>query len=160
MYKLAVTSRTNATTLSIDDVKLHLKVEYNEDDVLINKLIFSAFDYFENATGIVLYPKKYRLRNTLADAYYEIPLTPLGTVTALTIDTEDLTADIETMVIDGQVQNQYEADITLEFSAGSDTFDNQYFNIISELVAYWYEFRNSEKLPDYLQQKINGYIKA
>lgn len=50
--------------LSVGEVKNYLRVDYDEDDILIQDLIESAEDYLYNATG-----KKFTEKNKLAKRY-------------------------------------------------------------------------------------------
>lgn len=50
--------------LSVGEVKNYLRVDYDEDDILIQDLIESAEDYLCNATG-----KKFTEKNKLAKRY-------------------------------------------------------------------------------------------
>jgi hypothetical protein len=152
---LSVTKRTNQTTLSLAQIKLFIKVDYNDDDELINRLVFAAFDYFEAMTGIVLYEKEYQLYGSDVERNYTIPRMPINEVTELHIngyekDVESFTKGITRKAI---VCNEGDT-IEVAFKAGSRTFDDKYFNIISEMVAFWYENRQSEALPQGLQMKL------
>lgn len=50
--------------LSVGEVKNYLRVDYDEDDILIQNLIEAAEDYLYNATG-----KKFTEKNKLAKRY-------------------------------------------------------------------------------------------
>lgn len=50
--------------LSLEEVKNYLRVDYDEDDILIQNLIEAAEDYLYNATG-----KKFTEKNKLAKRY-------------------------------------------------------------------------------------------
>lgn len=50
--------------LSVEEVKLYLRIDYDEDDLLIEELIESAEDYLYNATG-----KRFTEKNKLAKRY-------------------------------------------------------------------------------------------
>jgi len=152
---LNVTKKTNQTTLGLDAIKLFIKVDYNDDDSLINRLVFAAFDYFEAMTGIVLYSKEYELYADNVDANYQLPRYPISEVTALSINEKEV--DI-TLYVKGNTRKYIVCSdgdtIEVAFKAGSTTFNDKYFNIISEMVAFWYENRQSEVLPAGLQQKL------
>jgi hypothetical protein len=152
---LSVTKRTNQTTLSLAQIKLFIKVDYNDDDELINRLVFAAFDYFEAMTGIVLYEKEYKLYASNVEKNYTIPRMPINEVTELLINGFEREVETFTKGITRKFIVCNDGD-TLEvaFKAGSTTFDDKYFNIISEMVAFWYENRQSEEFPKGIHSKL------
>jgi hypothetical protein len=160
MEKVSLATRSKNLSLSLTAVKTFLKVDCTDDDLLIKRLVIAALDYFESMTGIVLSEKEYYYYNDRTDTNQVIPRTPITEVTDLMINTKSVEVEEFTKNIGGTLILKVAKDYEVEcyFKAGSDNFNDEYYSIIMELIAYWYEFRQSETLPDYLISKINKYI--
>lgn len=161
MYSIELQTQTQGTTLDLQEIKTFLKVDYNDDDALINRLMFAAFDYFETMTGVVLYEKSYYIYNDNSDANYILPLYPITAISELKINDKMVASGDYDDYIKGSKKKFIvcaEGDkVEVKFTCGAAKFDNRYYNVITELIAYWYEHRENEKVSENLNAKILQY---
>jgi uncharacterized phiE125 gp8 family phage protein len=96
--RLQQTEAPSGLMLDLGDVKNHLRVDFDDDDVLIYDLINTATSYIDGpyGLGISLLTQKWTLSLDRFDAYYiKLPLNPVQSVDSITFI--DIAGDEQTL---------------------------------------------------------------
>ncbi|MDQ0319602.1 putative phiE125 gp8 family phage protein [Pararhizobium capsulatum DSM 1112] len=165
-------------TLTLAEVKAHLRLDGNTEDTLLSELISSARQHLERETGLVLMATTFRL---YLDDWPDGPVIqiarhPLQTIDAITLYDEagdPFEADTTGMVLDGrahparlvlprrvrpgQALNGIEIDFTAGFGAsGADVPDTLKRAMLLH-IALLYEFRGAVSPKDQPAAVPAGY---
>lgn len=152
--------------VSLDDAKLYLRVDHDEDDDLIQSLIDSATTYVEEYTHRALVTQTWEitLDEFPTEDYIRFPRPPLVDVTDFVYtDSDDTDHDFTDYILDlhnnllnlayeaswPTVTLQPKAGIVIQFECGYSDYDSPegsevptpILTAIKQLVAHWYEHR-------------------
>jgi len=167
---LTISSRSTALPVSIAEVKDYLKIEYDEEDLIIKTLIVAARDLAENITKRTITPTSYvgyidKFPNSTV-SWISLPKPPLSTAssnvvityvedtTAGTLTTWDATAYTVDFVSEParvypSYDNSYPTNVRLQRNAVSIAYKAGY-STVPEPIKTWmylrvsvlYEYRN------------------
>ena len=150
--------------LGLDDIKVHLRIDHSDEDLLLTDTLKAARQYVELASGQKLITQVWRQYETCfpADRELELKVAPVQGVVAITaFDAEGnphvLGAE-ETMLVrgtdpavlrfsddfdSGLATNGLEIDLTVGMGDFGLDVDDALKRAILLLVAHWYEFRGA-----------------
>lgn len=94
-FALEKTVAATTDTLSVDDVKQHLRIDTALDDLYIARLITAVRLYTEEYLGASLVPQTYRLSLPYFSSVVYIPVCPLTSITS--IQYVDTAGDTQTL---------------------------------------------------------------
>jgi uncharacterized phiE125 gp8 family phage protein len=167
--RLKLKTAPTVEPISLDEAKLHLKVDGADDNALITALITTARQLAERETGRAFITQTWQMYLDAAPAEIEIPKPPLQSVTAITvIDDEGAETVVSDTLYDvdasqnspGRVKlkswcswptHREFASFIIEFKAGygdaaTDVPETLKQGIL-QLVAHLYENRGAEEIP-------------
>ena len=135
--------------ISINKAKDYLGVDDTSRDTEINRMINSAFKYFEKRTNIICSPidKTYILNNGCVKVY-DHPINTLDTALATTVTRE--LKGLYSIYTDDDSDNT-----TLTLNVGSEDIDSDIEEIIFMLIEHYFQEGERSKLPEYLIEMIN-----
>lgn len=95
--------------LTLVEIRAHLRLDSEEEDVLLLALATVAREHLERETGLVLAERNFRLclDDWPADGIVTIPRGPVGVVTAVTVydgEGEPQAVDLDGHLLDGQAR--------------------------------------------------------
>ncbi len=162
---LILTSGPSVEPLSLDDAKLHCRVDGDAEDVLIASLILAARLHVEHCLDLALISQSWSLYlDRWPDArHVEIPLAPLISVDAVRLYSPTntfVTLDPDLFVVDlasrrariarndgqswplpGRAVNGIEIAFTAGYGTTADEVPMPIRHALRMLVAHWYEAR-------------------
>jgi len=146
--------------LSLSDAKAYLRVETDDDDVVIASLIAAARSHIEAMSGCAMLTQTWRLVHDgwPADGRMKLKLAPLRAVTAARVYDEAGVAhavDPENFVLDaargivamravslpGRATAGIEIDVTVGFGAAGSDVPPALMQALRMLLAHWYDNR-------------------
>jgi uncharacterized phiE125 gp8 family phage protein len=152
--------------VTLNDMKLHLRVTHDSEDALISNLIKGAREEVEQATGLALITQQWRLYldcwpQSLTVLLQRAPVLSLDAVTIFDESGTPTTAQVATFVLDrtsrpariavpddvarpGKVLNGIEIDFTAGFGATGVEVPDGLKRAVMLLAAHWYEYRGAE----------------
>jgi len=157
--------------LSLEEAKLHLRVENDDDDTLIGLLITAAREAVEKFLGRMIPERRFEI---VLDRYpempYRFPILPVKAVESVTCFLEDgtearladgtfrLSADGSLLVDswpDGTPRN-YDA-LTVTVTAGTDPVPAGWKQAMLLLIGHWYEHRESVNIGNITSVLPQGF---
>lgn len=151
--------------VSRTDAKNWMRIDYTDDDTLIDSLISAARQHLEKLTGRSLSNKKYsvniELRGTQNEWVIELPYSPVICVDSVNLkeginDNELLTVNDDYEVIGGKLWIYAQGIYTVVYQAGYGSIPYDLRNDILTLVAWMYENRGKKMNAD-PKQSISQY---
>lgn len=165
--RISVVTPPVAEPVTLEEVKLHLRVDYTDDDTLIGSLISAARSIVEARVKMSLSPQTISVtvddwRDLIPDAYWSreilhLPQGPLVSVVSVEYTTDGVTQtwDDENYVVspglpgrlspkDGHSYPDLDTTldaVTITYTVGEDTIPPAARSAILLLVAHWYENR-------------------
>jgi uncharacterized phiE125 gp8 family phage protein len=151
--------------LTLSDVKSHLKLDGNDDDGLLNRLIIAARQHIETRTGCALINQDWLIyfNNWPQSGQLEFPLFPVSVVSSLkTYNAQDIASLIDpshytvnlvarpsSLVLrssrgwakPGRPVNGIEVAVQAGFGATADDVPEPIRQAMLLLIAHWYEIR-------------------
>lgn len=149
---------------TMEDVKLHLRIDTADEDPLINSLLASAIDHFEQSTRRVIQTR------SIVETLDALPSSrviflskgPVISVQSITVRTETGTSTISSsdyITMTGQTETKpliafktsanlptpdsYPGAVTVSYTAGTTTVPDSIGAAIKLLVGHWYENRQA-----------------
>lgn len=86
---LVRTTTASALPVSLDDAKAWLRVDHNDEDELITRLVYGAVAATEDRTGRILAPSSWEWQADRWDRWFAIPAFPIRDVTSVVYLDED-----------------------------------------------------------------------
>lgn len=87
MWNHRVVSRASAEAVSLMEAKLHLDVDYDDDDMIINSYLSQSIRWVENHTGLYLAPALVEARaDSLPSGPLELDFPGIDSVTSVIVD--------------------------------------------------------------------------
>jgi uncharacterized phiE125 gp8 family phage protein len=146
--------------LSLAELKAHLRVDHDYDDVLIQSTAGAALAYIERLTGLVFAPRDEAFLFDCFGPALLLPLRPVdaGSIVLTYVDPEGVSqsfASIRTIVKNGFVRimpaigsrwpvpARAEGAIVVTATVGSTTADDDIRMAAKLLVGHWYENREA-----------------
>lgn len=180
IYDLDILTEPAGLPVDLDDVKLHLKEDLDDNDLLIASLIRAARDYVEMYTRRVLVQTEYRMTFDyfpLCDQFHLVrsPLVSVVQVQYYDTDgTQQVLASSKYIVSSGKSspgrialapnevwpdteQGRIEA-VSVDFTCGYTTIKDTFKAAIKLLVAHWYENREAVVIgakPEQVPMTVN-----
>ena len=127
---------TGTEPVSLADMKEYLRVFHTTEDDLITDLITNARKLLETATNLSLVETTIELKAAIHDSF-PLPYGPVGTITSITIDDDDVSDDVEVGVVTGT------GTLEAEYEAGPYECDM----VVKDLVAFLYMNRGGGEWP-------------
>lgn len=173
--------------LSLGEAKAHLRIDADNEDVLITSLVTTARLQIEAALGLALITQQWRLVMDCwpPDGIVALPLRPVQTVDAIRVvgDNEiavlldplayavDNASHVPRLAarsgfwpIPGARLNGIEIDLTAGFGAAASDIPHDIRQALLLLVAHWYENREADssagtpaKIPDGVSVLLQPY---
>lgn len=164
-YAVNVTIPADSEPISVEEAKLHLRVDDDSDDSLIESLIITARDWIEQICNAALLTQTIvlQLDEWPVDDEFEMPRYPLRTVTSISYVDEDGTShsmDTSNLIIDTRSKPgrlilkadadwpsetlQRKAGITVTYTAGFGSAADVPAIVVHAmklLIGHWYENR-------------------
>lgn len=144
--------------VSLTDAKKWMRIEYTEDDVLIQNLLESARKHIEKLTGLSLVNKQIRavveLNGLIPHVWMvDLPYGPLVCVDEVKYKTGINTYDILTKnddyeVVGGKLWMYLQGNYVITYQAGYGTIPDDLANDILTLTAWMYENRGKKMEAD------------
>lgn len=139
---------TGLEPLNIDEVKNYLKIDFDEDDLLLNDMITGAREQAEQFTGLSLVEKTIVLFETEYDYEIELPYPEHDEVIKVEINGEDYTNNIQVI---GNKEKTVILPLIYDSSSTGDGVEITYTttgicpkpikNALLKNIADWYENR-------------------
>ena len=156
-----------AEPISTADMKTYLKVDYSDDDDIIDELITTARKMVENYIQRKVGSQTLKAYWTAYGKYVRLPFAPVNSVTTVkTIEkdnTETLTVNTDYFLL-GDDQDKYlemstwgKIGLEVVYTAGYSTVPNEILIAIKRTVARYYEFRGDD-VEDYSLDKMTRKI--
>lgn len=123
---------TTDQAVSIDDAKLYARIDGNTDDIIVDMLIDSAREAFEDYTGKLLFQREVVATFDVKEAsILYMPWLPIVEVTSVTKDDEAIEYDVkgDTITVDES------GIIEVTYTAG--LFDGQTDNAVNVGILKW-----------------------
>lgn len=147
--------------VSLTDAKKWMRIDYSEDDVLIQNLVESARKHIEKLTGLSLVNKQIRANIELCGNVpnvwmVDLPYGPLVCVDSVKYKTginsyDTLTKNDDFEVIGGKLWMYTQGYYTITYQAGFGTLPDDLANDILTLTAWMYENRGKKMNADVRQ---------
>jgi uncharacterized phiE125 gp8 family phage protein len=143
--------------LTLEEVKLQLRIDGNEEDALLTGLIQAATEHVQNITNRQLMPATYELSLDRLNASIPLPRPPFAAITTLTaIDEVGQVVEFEA---DTHFTSDYTSDAATVYGvADSLWFDNSYTGV---KVTYEAGYPTAADIPALIKQAmllIIGYL--
>jgi uncharacterized phiE125 gp8 family phage protein len=146
--------------ITLAEAKNYLKVDYNEDDDIINSLILSAQKRLEQYAGIAFNP---RTLQTIAyvDAFIELPYAPISTVLNVEVfnagEWVELTQGGDYYLVGATYTKVYmltypSSEFRFTYQCGYSCLPESIKTANLKLLADLYDFRSSESPNDKLNE--------
>jgi uncharacterized phiE125 gp8 family phage protein len=165
--------KTSATAepLTLEEAKLHLRVENAEDDALIGTLISAAREAAETFLGRVIPERQFEI---VLDGYpetpYRFPFLPVKAVVSIVCVLEDETevgltegtfrlASGDRLVVDTWPEGTprtYDA-VTITVTAGTETVPARWKQAMLLVIGHWYEHRESVNVGNIVNELPQGF---
>jgi uncharacterized phiE125 gp8 family phage protein len=139
--------------ISLQEVKNYLRIEHNEDDMLIQSLITTSRHHIEQLTRRSIAIQTWELTlDSFPDDEIIIPLPPLKTINHITYIKEGISQTLTSYDLDNvseparlkgdwpDTDNVMNA-VKIEFIAGYDTCPEPLKQAMLLLISHWYENR-------------------
>lgn len=162
---LTLTGAPAVEPVTLTDVKAHLRIDSDHEDVLINSLMLTSRLHLESSLAIAMITQSWRL---VVDAWpksgqLDIPLAPLQSVTSVRVKPATGAAQLvpaSSYLVDvtsrppriiwnkgalpkpGVAAAGIEIEFTAGFGAGASSVPAPLRHAILMLVAHWYEHRD------------------
>jgi len=160
-----------AEPLSLEEAKLHLRVENAEDDTLIGTLISAAREAAETFLGRMIPERQFEI---VLDRYpetpYRLPLLPVKSVVSIVCVLEDGSeiplgegtfriAAGDRLIVDDWPQGTprtYDA-LTITVTAGTETVPARWKQAMLLVIGHWYEHRESVNVGNIVNELPQGF---
>jgi uncharacterized phiE125 gp8 family phage protein len=149
-----------ATLVTLADAKNYLRVDFSEDDALIQSLIDSAIKRLEQYAGSAFSPRTLKVV-AYVDFFIEPPYAPINTITKVEYYSSntwiEAVANSDYYVLGDTYKKVYmvsfpEREYRFTYTCGFTTLPQSIYNAILKLVADLYDFRASESPNDKLNE--------
>lgn len=184
---LVLIAGPGAEPLTLDEVKMHLRVDGNTEDALITSLILTSRLHIEAALGLALMTQSWKLVLDAwpADGLVPLPIAPVAAVTETRILAADGTPDTlppGSFILDssrrparlapsegqwpppGRRYAGIEIDLTAGFGTAPDDVPQPIRQALLLLIAHWYEHRDPVEIgapatavPHAVSRLLNPY---
>jgi uncharacterized phiE125 gp8 family phage protein len=157
LYSLIrIDGQTPTPILTLEDVKAHLRVDYTDEDTLINSLIAAAGDAIEVYLWRSLRPTAWRMTALATLSALLLPNSPILSITSVQTRTADgvlslvdsaaywLDADAsmlrwkENAVLDAKAEA-----LVVTYQAGFSTIPTSILQAAKLMIGHWYNHRES-----------------
>lgn len=172
--------RTSLSEALLDTAKVHLRVEFTRDDAYITQAITRAIDFFERATGMMIFPAEYDwvpLAGYALDGqqYYALPFQPAPTFTVSDADGVDISNQFEIRALGSpdvfaervfvSLNGAMDPALVVKVKAGyadEDSLPPGVLNFVLQATSWFYENRDAGPMPGgdgvpYLNQLLTSY---
>lgn len=149
--------------VTASDAKNYLRIDFDEDDVLIGSLITAAREHIENICNINLVKKEITFFHGGYTSLIYLPETPFHSIVQVTSNGVEVTDyNIESNV-DGDAYIEFETnhhEIEVKFLSGYEEIPRALWQAMLFLISHWYENRNiiSENSTSKIDFTINAII--
>jgi uncharacterized phiE125 gp8 family phage protein len=101
---------TGSEPVSLADMKAYLRVFHTEEDAKITAMITEARKMLEYMTGLSLVEQTVTIKTEI-DGRFKLPFGPVDNILSVTVDDDDVSADVELNSIDdkGTLEASYDA---------------------------------------------------
>jgi len=149
-----------ATLVTLADAKNYLRVDFSEDDALIQSLIDSAIKRLEQYAGSAFSPRTLKVV-AYVDFFIEPPYAPINTITKVEYYDNsswvELTLDGDYYILGDVYKKVYmvsypQREYRFTYTCGFTTLPDSIYNAILKLVADLYDYRASESPNDKLNE--------
>jgi uncharacterized phiE125 gp8 family phage protein len=149
-----------ATLVTLADAKNYLRVDFNEDDALIQSLIDSAIKRLEQYAGSAFSPRTLKVV-AYVDFFIEPPYAPINSITKVEYYDNsswvELTLDGDYYILGDVYKKVYmvsypQREYRFTYTCGFTTLPDSIYNAILKLVADLYDYRASESPNDKLNE--------
>ena len=150
----------SATLVTLADAKNYLKVDYSEDDALIQSLIDSAIKRLEQYAGSAFSPRTLKVV-AYVDFFIEPPYAPINSITKVEYYSDnawvEAVLDSDYYILGDTYKKVYmvtapQREYRFTYTCGFTTLPQSIYNAILKLVADLYDYRASESPNDKLNE--------
>jgi len=157
-----ITTITEPTDIivTLEAAKNYLRVDFNEDDTLIQGLIDSAIKRLEQYAGIAFSPRELQVV-AFVDEFIEPPYAPINTISKIEFfsggEWIELTAEFDYYTLGETYKKVFfrtvgPNEFRFTYECGFTTVPSTIYNAILKLVSDLYDFRASESPNDKLNE--------
>ena len=146
--------------VTLEAAKNYLRVDFNEDDVLIQGLIDSAQKRLEQYAGIAFSPRELQVV-AFVDEFIEPPYAPINTISKIEYFSGgiwiELTPEFDYYILGETYKKVFfrtvgPNEFKFTYTCGFDSVPATIYNAILKLVSDLYDFRASESPNDKLNE--------
>lgn len=168
MRSLRVLTAATVEPVTLEEAKLHLRVDGDDDDTLIEALIAASRDYCERFTGLALSEQTLEFTVDASDEVF-LPLAPVTSITSVTslvdnvetvlVDATDYWANIDCLPAQIKLFDAYVGVLKIVYTSAPDSVPPLVKSALLLKLGMLYSDRGGENTNEYADEAIDNLLR-